>query len=148
MKLPQDWYGPTTITFSIPQIYWLFKYYDLLKDGKWMHKTSGYIDQPEMFAPYRVNPGAYFEDAIGVIAKLHHRLKLCGKDGELIYCCRCLHYEVGRLIRLMGITQEKMERIEYMVTDYCHGKYVREQTYDEFRRHYWYKLGKARRELP
>ncbi len=139
--MKKDWYSPGSIVpgdkepnIKPDQLDWIIEYYEVLRDGRWPTKQSGYIDNP--FAPPSggVRASAYFETSMAILAEFHTRINQCGRDGEAFLCCRCLDYERVRVCRLRGIHDGQLDRILSDVFRYIVGR-RKDRSYVEFIRH-------------
>ena len=139
--MKSDWYSPTsfmpddrTAKFSANQIDWIAEYYEVITDGTWPIKSSGYIDNP--FAPPagRTHAGAYFETPTQVLAEFHKRIDRCGADGAVFLCIRCLEYDQILLMKAMSIDRNRLNLILAQVFKYIQGRW-KKRSYTEFKKH-------------
>ena len=121
--------------FGSDKVEWIVENYEVLADGRWPQKSSGYIDNP--FAPpaSRSHSSAYFETPMAVLAEFHTRIQLCGPDGDLFLCVRCLKYEETIFRRALGLEIQEFDRKMSRVFAYIKGK-RKSRSYAEFVRHY------------
>lgn len=140
MKKP--WYSPSSFLqegkrphIGADKIEWIIENYEVLIDGRWPQKSSGYIDNP--FAPPAkgTRASAYFETPMEVLSEFHLRVAQCGRDGDAFLCIRCKRYEWRPIIRLMRIRHGEIDRILERVFVYIVGR-RKDRPYTEFIRHY------------
>lgn len=128
---PPTWYSPSQMwRFKKEQISWLCEHYDILKDGCWPPKQSGYIDGP-FLGTVRVKSSAYFEDAASILAEFHLRLDKCGNDGYLFKAIKCYGYDKVILYKIAHKDEAWLEHRISRVLRYITGRRKR-RTYKEF----------------
>jgi len=146
---PDKWFSQTAVwRFHPNHIDYICYHYELLLAGKWPEKISGYIDSP-LDGKGPIQPHAYFENVIQLIAEFHWRIDQCGDDGEDFQSYKLdmilLEEEArGRsrkqIVRGRGLDQ--IERNCKCVRDYIkgvskNGLNRRQQTYDSFKQQWW-----------
>ena len=112
----------------------MLEHYEVISDGRWPQKLTGYIDNPFVPAPLRSKSGAYFEGPVGILAELNSRLRACGRDGEMVLCLRAWGWDQDILMRLMRTDRESMELAERRVIAYVSYR-RKERSYKEFCQH-------------
>ena len=131
-KWVKPWYSPAEIKFNLSQIDWIIEWYEVISDGKWPEKKSGYIDNPLAPRGKRGKGGASFQAPMDVIAEFHWRLSQCGRDGEVFLCVYCKKSnDLKSIMQLLHITQDEFDRLTENVRRYIKG-WRKERTYQEF----------------
>ena len=131
--MTKAWYSPSGIKFWPEHIEWIIEYYEVLIDGRWPQKHSGYIDNP--FAPGgHIRAGAYFESPMDILAEFHWRIEQCGSDGEAFRCIRCEKYDEKSICKLLNIQPVQIDRILKQVFSFIMGR-RKDRSYSEFIRH-------------
>ena len=137
----KDWYSPYAMMPIDKQVHWgkakldwIIAHYEVLSDGRWPQKSSGYIENP--FAPpsKRIPSGAMFEDPASIMAEFHSRLNLCGRDGEIFRCIECLKGDKPSVGLIAGVDESRLDRVIGQVYSYIRGR-RKDRPYQEFRRH-------------
>ena len=78
-----DWYSPSSIKFSRPEILWVLEHIELIEKGIWPpdFKITGYTGRKRgrRFGP------AYFEVPVTISAEVNRRLAVTGEDGKILF---------------------------------------------------------------
>ena len=141
---PDKWYSQGSVwRFKPSHIEWICEHYELLLAGKWPEKKSGYIDSP-FDGRTLIQPHAYFESTINLIAEFHWRIDQCGDDGKLFRAVKLYKYDLDlvKMIIRGRVDAEWVERRCKRVRDYIkgvgkRGEDRRRQNYKDFC-HYWF----------
>ena len=80
----KDWYSPSSISFTKPQIKFLIPILPILRRGEYLPNPAetGYIDPGGKPA---IKPGAKFEPFAGIAAELDLRIQRAGIRGDKIH---------------------------------------------------------------
>ena len=130
----KEWHSPTAAwRFAPSLIDWMCEHYELLIEGRWPDKKTGYIDS--IFGgPSPFRPGAYFENTMYIMAEFHWRIDECGDDGSLFRAVRCEKWDVDLLRTLIRRDEDWIDKRCNRVFNYISGK-RRKRTYQEACRH-------------
>jgi len=78
-----DWYSPSSIKFSRPEIIWILENIEMIEEGRWPpdFKYTGYTggNKGRRFGP------AYFEAPCSISAEVKRRLVLTKQDGKILF---------------------------------------------------------------
>lgn len=138
MSEEKDFYSPSEISFSKPQVVWLLKHLAIIRVGSWPsdYKETGYTGSKKGTLHHR----AYFETPVSIAAELDHRIEQAGVDGILLeFVCSVdpadkvqLEYHIAQAMRLE--LNDIDRRIETALR-FCSGYHRKSRNYRQFRLH-------------
>ena len=142
----KDWYSITAAWRLNPNhILFICEHYELLCDGRWPEKKSGYIDSP-LDGKSQIKPYAPFEKVMQLLAEFHWRIDQCGEDGKLFRAFKLQKYDLELIKKITGrVDEDWIDRRCHRVVDYIKG--IGKEGIDRRRRSYkdfcsnWGRIG-------
>ena len=118
----KDWFSQSAVwRFRPVHIDWVCEYYEVILEGRWPDKKTGYIDTP-LDGRSPIKDHAYFESTINLLAEFHWRIDQCGDDGRLFRAFKLLKYDYSLVRSIMGrVDEDGLGRRCKRVTDYIKG---------------------------
>jgi hypothetical protein len=132
--MTEEYWKPSEIRFSVPQILWLLKYVSDSLEWPVDHRyETGYVGGPGK----KQNHIAPYATVKEIVGELNARLVKCGEDGLMLeYCARIgaldewSYQKLGRYFRLPWYEVKK--RV-FKALNYCRGRKRKKQSYREYR---------------
>jgi len=129
-----EWYLPRDIIFNLEQVKWLLSWLYVMVEGNWPAdpQGSGYTDIASVQKSRSSH--APFEVACQIAAELEARLKMTGRDGEMLRAHYCDCWDYDRIASLSGIDINQVIRRKNSALWYCVGRKRKRITYKDFKK--------------
>jgi hypothetical protein len=135
----KTWYSPGAIKYTRNQIIWLLTNTELLKEGIWPRRDTGYTDAPRT-SQVKFQRNAKFVNAVEIGAEVTRRLDACGRDGRLVlryYIDGWEPFKMAELISAQGkrpMGEMAVWRRMNSALSYCHGEDMKEEPYQTWKK--------------